>query len=133
MRNGKLVPLPVNFAFVDGAPVVASVLAGSAASHLDILPGDELVSVGGKPTDATSAEELEISLAGPKSSEVKLGFERRRIDGSLVVLERTVKRERVDEATAIPAALMLDSATGYVRVTTFVGAKVADDLHSSAG
>ncbi len=131
LRNGKLVPVPVNFAFVDGAPIVASVSAGSAASHLDILPGDELVSVGGKPTDATSAEELEISLAGPRSSEVKLGFERRRIDGSLVTLERTVKRERVNEATAIPAALMLDSATGYVRVTTFMGAKVADDLHSA--
>ena len=124
----------MNFAFVDGAPIVASVSAriGHGQAHLDILPGDELVSVGGKPTDATSAEELEISLAGPKSSEVKLGFERRRIDGSLVVLERTVKRERaVDEATAIPAALMLDSATGYVRVSTFMGAKVADDLHSA--
>jgi carboxyl-terminal processing protease len=94
LRNGKLVPVPVTFAFVDGAPVVASVSAGSAASHLDILPGDELVSVSGKPTSAASAEELEISLAGPKSSEIKLGFERRRIDGSLVTLERIVKRER---------------------------------------
>lgn len=131
LHAGKLVPVPVNFAFVDGAPIVASVSAGSAASHLDILPGDELVSVAGKPADAASAEELDIELAGPKGSEIALGFERRRIDGSLVVLERSVKRERVGEATAIPAAMMLDSATGYVRVTTFVGAKVADDLHSA--
>jgi carboxyl-terminal processing protease len=131
LHAGKLVPVPVNFAFVDGAPIVASVSAGSAAGHLDILPGDELVSVAGKPTDAASAEELDIDLAGPKGSEIKLGFERRRIDGSLVVLERSVKRERVEDATAIPAALMLDSATGYVRVTTFMGATVADDLHSA--
>lgn len=131
LRAGKLVPVPVNFAFVDGAPIVASVSPGSAASHLDILPGDELVSVAGKPTDAASAEELDIDLAGPKGSEITLGFERRRIDGSLVVLDRSVKRERAEEATAIPAAMMLDSATGYVRVTTFVGSKVADDLHSA--
>ncbi|MGH7654170.1 MAG: S41 family peptidase [Gemmatimonadaceae bacterium] len=131
LRAGKLVPVPVNFAFVDGAPIVASVSAGSAASHLDILPGDELVSMDGRSMDAASAEELEIALAGPKGSEIKLGFERRRIDGSLVVLERAVRRERVDEATAIPAALMLDSATGYVRVTTFMGDKVADDLHAA--
>ncbi|HEY2849797.1 MAG TPA: S41 family peptidase [Gemmatimonadaceae bacterium] len=131
LHAGKLVPVPINFAFVDGAPIVANVSAGSAASHLDILPADELVAVGGRPVDAASAEELDIALAGPKGTDIRLEFERRRIDGSLVVLERTVRRERAEDATAIPAALMLDSATGYVRVTTFMSDKVADDLHTA--
>ena len=131
LRDGKLVPVPVNFAFIDGAPIVASVAAGTAASRLDILPGDELVTVAGQPSSAASAEELDVALAGAKNSEIKLGFERRRIDGSLVVLERTVRRERAGEETAIPAALMLDSTTGYVRVTTFMGDKIADDLHAA--
>jgi len=133
LRAGKLVPVPVSFLFIGGAPVVAGVAAGTAASRLDILPGDELVSVDGRPVAAESAEELEIGLAGPKQSVVTLGLERRRQDGSLVRLERRVARERFEAASAVPVALMLDSATGtgYVRITTFEAERVADDLHDA--
>lgn len=133
LRAGKLVPVPVNFVFVGGAAVVASVAAGSAASRLDILPGDELVSIGGRPVPWESALELEIALAGPKGSDVVMGLERRRHDGSVGQLSRTVRRESVGEASAVPVAIMLDSATGYVRITTFVGERVSDDLHSALG
>lgn len=133
LRAGKLVPVPVSFLFIGGAPVVAGVAAGTAASRLDILPGDELVSVDGRPVAAESGEELEIGLAGPKGSVVTLGLERRRQDGSLVRLERRVARERFEAASAVPVALMLDSATGtgYVRITTFEAERVADDLHDA--
>jgi carboxyl-terminal processing protease len=130
-RNDKLHPVPISFRYVGGAPVVVSVAAGTAAGQLDILPGDELVSVDGAPVSAASAMELEIVLSGPKKSTVKLGFERRRADGSSVHLERDVRRESYDEDSAVPVSVMMDSATGYVRVTTFMGEKVADDLHSA--
>jgi carboxyl-terminal processing protease len=39
----------------------------------------------------------------------------------------------VDEATAVPAAFMLDPQTGYVRITTFTSDRVADDLHEALG
>jgi carboxyl-terminal processing protease len=132
-RDGKLFPVPVTFRFVEGAPVVVSVDPGSKAAQQDILIGDELVAVNGKPVDAASPVELEIALAGPKGTTVSLGLERRRIDGSLARLDRVVARERVDEATAVPAAFMLDPQTGYVRVTTFVNEHVADDLHDALG
>ena len=131
LRDKKLVTVPVNFAFVGGAPIVVSVAAGSAARQLDILPGDELIAADGASITSASAEELEITLAGKKGSSVALTFERRRADGTLARLERAVKRESVDEATAVPVATMLDSTTGYTRVTTFVGERVADDLHSA--
>jgi carboxyl-terminal processing protease len=132
-RSGKLHPMPVSFMFIGGAPVVASVAAGTAASRLDILPGDELVAVDGRAVTAESAEELEIGLAGPKQSAVTLAFERRRQDGSFVRLERRVVRERFAAASAVPVAMMLDSSagTGYVRITTFAGERVADDLHDA--
>lgn len=130
-REGKLVSIPIAFAFVGGAPIVVSVAAGSAARQLDILPGDELTATDGAPVTAASAEELDIFLAGRKGSTVKLSFERRRADGTLATLDRSVKREAADEATAVPVATLLDSATGYVRVTTFMGERVADDLHSA--
>lgn len=131
LRAGRLVPVPVDFAFVAGTPVVASVAAGSAASRSDILPGDALVSVDGKPVRAESPVELEIVLAGPRGSAVVLELERRRQDGTLSTLSRSVRRERIGEATAVPVAMLLDSTTGYVRVTTFMGARVADDVHDA--
>ena len=131
LRDHKLVQVPVTFAFVGGAPIVVSVAAGSAARQLDILPGDELIAAEGAPVTVGSAEEVDMLLAGKKGTSIKLSFERRRADGSLTRLERAVKRESVDEATAVPVATMLDSTTGYARVTTFVGEKVADDLHSA--
>jgi carboxyl-terminal processing protease len=70
-------------------------------------------------------------LSGPKKSTVALSFERRRSDGTLVQLERTVRRESFDAETAVPVSMMMDSTTGYVRVTTFMGERVADDLHAA--
>jgi len=132
LRSGKLHPVPVSFVFVGGAPVVASVAPGTAASRLDILPGDELIAVDGALVRAESAEELDIGLSGPKQSAVTLTLERRRQDGSIVRLERRVVRERPDPASAVPVAMMIDSSgTAYVRITTFVGEHVADDLHSA--
>ena len=132
-RDGKLYPVPINFRYIDDAPVVVSVEPASKAAQQDILVGDELVAVDGKPVDATSEMELEIGLAGAKNAPVTLSFERRRIDGSLAKLDRTVRRERVDDATAVPVAFMLDQQTGYVRITTFVNDKVADDMHDALG
>ena len=131
LRKGKLHPVPISFAFAGDAPVVVSVAAGTLARQLDILPGDELVAIGGAPVAATSAEELDVVLSGPRKSTVALTFERRRSDGSLVQLQRDVRRERFDEATSVPVSVMMDSATGYVRVTTFMGERVADDLHGA--
>lgn len=132
LRAGKLHPVPVNFVLVEGSHVVASVAPGSAAAREDILPGDELVAVEGAPVAAKSAEELEIGLAGPRGSSVKLTLERRRIDGSLARLERTVRRERSeDEETPVPTAFLMDGGTGYVRITTFASARAAEDLHAA--
>jgi carboxyl-terminal processing protease len=132
-RDHKLYPVPINFRFVDEAPVVVSVEPASKAAQMDILAGDELVAIDGKPVDAESAMELDIVLSGGKNSNVTLSFERRRLDGSLARLDRVVKRERVDESTAVPVAFMLDGQTGYVRITTFSNDKVADDLHDALG
>ena len=128
---GKLYPVPLAFRYIEGAPLVVAVAPGSRAVSLNILPGDELVSIDGRPVAATSSEELDLALAGAKGSGARLMFHRRRADGSIVRLERTVVRERTDEATAVPVATLIDSTTGYVRVTTFVGDKVADDLHAA--
>ena len=134
-RDGKLVPVGVGFAFYEASPVVVSVVPGSSAAKADVLIGDELIAVDGQPVSATSAAELDVALAGTPGSAVTLTVERERVDGSLVQLERVVKRERLEELTAVPTAFMLDPATGtgYVRITSFMSDRVADDLHDVLG
>jgi carboxyl-terminal processing protease len=131
LEKGKLYPVPISFVFVGGAPVVVSVAPGTQARQLGILPGDELVAIEGRPVSARSPFELEVELGGEKKSIARLTLERRRDDGTTVRLERAVKRERAEDESAVPVATLLDSLTGYVRVTTFVGERVADDLHGA--
>jgi len=130
-RERKMHPVPVSFGMVEGAPVVISVAPGTEAARSDILPGDELIAVDGHPVPWESAGELEIALAGTKNSRVRLTLERRRLDGSRIVLEREVKRERAGEESAIVASFLLDQSTGYVRLISFDSDKVADDLHDA--
>ncbi len=132
-RAGRLHPVPIDFAFFGGSPVVVSVPRGSSAAKADILRGDELIAIDGQPVVAESILELEVVLAGRRNSRVMLTFARRRVDGSYVELERDVRRERVGEETAVPAAFMLDAETGYVRITTFMGTKVSDDVRKALG
>ena len=130
---GKLVPIPVAFQFLRGSPVVASVAPTSAASRQDILVGDELIAVDGNPITSSSPDELSITLSGEKNSTIKLTLSRQRSDGSRLDVVRAVKRERADEATAVPIGELIDPQTGYIRITTFSNSKVAEDLHSMVG
>ena len=131
-HDGKLYPVPVGFQFIEGAPIVVGVTPGTAAARLDILVGDELIAVDGKPVLVESEVALDVLLAGAKNTSVKLTFERRRVDGSFVALEREVKRERAgDSENAVPTAFLLDAKTGYVRVTTFVAEHIGDSLHDA--
>ena len=127
-RKGELYPVPIDFTYLADAPVVVSVRPGTDASELDIVPGDELVAIEGRPVTAESAPELDIVLAGKKGSRVALSFTRRRFDGSLATMSRNVKRERVEEMSAVGAALMLDERTGYVRLVHFGSDAVAGEF-----
>jgi carboxyl-terminal processing protease len=121
---GKLCPVPVDFTFSAGAPIVVRVHPGTEAAELDILPGDELVAIAGQ------APELGFILSGKKNSRVSLTFERMRWDGSLVTLEREVKREEVEDLSAVVASLMLDDRTGYLRLIHFGSKDVVRDLRA---
>jgi carboxyl-terminal processing protease len=133
LRAGRLHPVPVDFTYQWGMPVVASVAPGTLAARQDILPGDVLVAADGQRVQAESPIELEVWLAGARGSSVRLTLERERADGSRVTLDRTVRRERGDDETAVPVATLLDGQTGYVRITTFSSERVAEDLHAALG
>ncbi|HEX5725805.1 MAG TPA: S41 family peptidase, partial [Longimicrobiaceae bacterium] len=132
LEEGRLHPVPIEFSYFGGSPVVASVVPGSAASRQDILPGDLLVAIEGEPVRAESPFELAMTLAGPRGSRVRLTFERERLDGSLAELVREVRRERESEgATPVPAAFYLAPEVGYIRITTFAHPDAAEALHAA--
>ena len=133
LRAGRLHPVPIDFAYVGGMPVVGSVAPGTLAARQDILAGDVLVAIEGQPVQAESPVELEVFLAGQRGTSVRLTFERERADGTRVTLDRTVRRERGDDETAVPVVTMLDGETGYIRITTFSNQRVAEDLHAALG
>jgi carboxyl-terminal processing protease len=133
LRDGKLYPVGISFRFYGGSPIVVGVAPGSSAMRANVLPGDELVAIDGAPVAATSADELDVVLAGKRGSTVRLTVERQRSDGSLVRVDRDVAREKIGEESAVPSAFMVDAKTGYLRVTTFANVKVAEDLHAALG
>jgi carboxyl-terminal processing protease len=132
-EDGKLAPVPITFVFTGGAPTVVSVAPATHASRQDIVAGDQLEAIDGQPVSAASSDELEVSLAGQRGTATVLRLRRRRIDGSTVRIERTVRREVPDDVSAVPLSFMIDSITGYARITTFANDKVAGDLHDALG
>jgi carboxyl-terminal processing protease len=131
-RAGQLVPAPISFVQVRGAFVVGE-SGNSAATQAGILAGDRLIAVDGVPVVASSTEELELMLAGAPHSDVALSFERRRLDGSVVTVNRTLTRQVPGVETAVPTAIMLDRRTGYLRISSFLSPKTADDVHAALG
>ena len=128
-REKKLYPVGISFRYYGGSPVVIGTVAGSQAAREDILPGDELIAIEGVPVSAQSVAELDLALAGERNSYVTVQLERERADGTVIQLPRKLKREKLDEGTAVPAAFMLPDGVGYLRVTTFDNRKVDDDVH----
>jgi carboxyl-terminal processing protease len=126
LEDGKLATIPIEFTYANGGAFVVSVAPGSKAATQDIRRGDELLAVDGKRIDAGSSDELRIALAGQKGSSAVLRFERRRHDGSVAAIDRTVKREDGKDEPAIAGARLLDATTGYVRILTFASTKVAE-------
>jgi carboxyl-terminal processing protease len=131
LEAGRMVPVPISFRFIAGSPIVVGVTPGTEAARNDILPGDELVAIEGQAVTAVSVQELEVMLAGPKGSRLKLGLERTLTDGTRRPLEREVKREKPGDVTAVPTAFMLKEGTGYVKITTFESERAADDLRQA--
>lgn len=130
-RSGKLAWVFINFRFIGGAAVVANAQAGSKAARQDILPGDELIAIDGKPLRALSADEVDLVLSGQRGTKVELKFERRRADGSLTQITRVLEREIIEPSSAVSVSTMLNERTGYVRITTFAGEKIADDVNAA--
>ena len=122
MREGKLFPVGIDFEYCSGAPVVHRPDAGLAAAREDILPGDELIAIDGKPVDGD-----EPLRAGDDAGRTE-GQARRRWCSSAsgrTAVDRTAdpracKREKLDEIVGgADGVHARRRRTGYARLTSF--------------
>lgn len=110
---------------VDSSIVVLSVYGRSPAAKAGVQPGDRVVTVADTTVAGQRARAVELRLAGAEGSRVKVGLERgSRLEPDTFTLN--LKRE-FPRDFSVTTWTMVDSATGYVRLSEF-GPESADQL-----
>jgi carboxyl-terminal processing protease len=114
-QEGRYYGLGITIGSVDGDLTVSTIFEGSPAWTTGLRRGDVIARIEGKDTKGWTTDEAVKLLRGNKGTTVNIGV--RRIGyGDLIALR--VPRDEVRMLT-VPAAVMLDSTTGYIRVTDF--------------
>ena len=115
--NGSFEGIGVQFNMNDDTLVVIQPVSGGPSEKVGIIAGDKIVTVNDTAIAGVkmSREEIMKRLRGPKDSKVKLGIIRNGVHG---VQTFTVTRDKIPVYT-IDAYYMIDSTTGYVRISSF--------------
>ncbi|HLA43818.1 MAG TPA: S41 family peptidase [Aggregatilineales bacterium] len=97
-----------------GALTIISPLPGSPAEAAGLLPGDQIVEVGGEDITGFDQTEIISRVRGPAGSIVRLGIRR---EGEAELIEFTVIRDRIE----LPDVeyRVLPNNVGYVRLYGF--------------
>ena len=114
---GRLAAVGLAIEDADGAPVVLNVAPGGAAARAGVLPGDRVRAMNDSAVAGLGAQTLSLRLLGERGTKVRLTLERgSRLEPDTFVV--TLKRA-VIEHHVVSAPRLLDSKTGYVRLTEF--------------
>lgn len=129
LERGELAVTGVSIELEDGVATVLSVTDGSPADHAGVRPGDRIIKIDSVPTAGLSARAIALRLAGAKGSKVQVLIERGpRLEPDSVSV--SVKRAMPKLTNYVSASLMIDSTTGYVRLSEF-GERAAADVHDA--
>lgn len=129
LERGELAVTGVSLELADGVPTILAVSDGSPADHAGVRPGDRLMAIDKVPTAGLNARAIALRLAGDKGSKVQMLLERGpKLEPDSVSV--TVKRETPKPESFVPAKLMLDATTGYLKLSQF-GEKSANEVHDA--
>ena len=114
---GSFDGIGVQFNMNEDTLVVIQPVSGGPSEKVGIIAGDMIVTVNDTAIAGVkmSKEEIMKRLRGPKGTKVNLGIIRRGVKG---IQKFTVTRDKIPVYT-IDAAYMIDSTTGYVRISSF--------------
>ena len=98
-----------------GRTVVIAPFPKTPAYRAGLRPGDAIVEVDGESTEGWNTTEVAKHLRGPAGTKVRIGIERRGLEG---LLEFEVTRARIPRKS-VPVASFLQPHVGFIRIETF--------------
>jgi carboxyl-terminal processing protease len=114
-QEGRYYGLGITINVVDGDVTIFNVFEGSPAHQKGLRRGDVIAKIEGEDAKGWTSEQAVSRLRGPKQSSVKVSIRRGGYDG---LLDLAVMRDEVHIPT-VPAAVMLDATTGYIKLQDF--------------
>jgi carboxyl-terminal processing protease len=114
-QEGRYYGLGITINVVDGDVTVFNVFEGSPAYQKGLRRGDVIVLIEGETTKGWNTEQAVLRLRGPKGTSVNIAIRRATYDEPIKL---SVTRDEVHIRT-VPAALMLDATTGYIKLQDF--------------
>jgi carboxyl-terminal processing protease len=114
-QEGRYYGLGISINVVDGDVTVFNVFEGSPAYQKGLRRGDVIAKIENEETKGWTTEQAVRKLRGPKGSAVNVTLRRAGYNGPIDV---AVNRDEV-HIPSVPAAVMLDSTTGYIKLLEF--------------
>src|SRR6187549_448325 len=114
-QEGRYYGLGITINVVGGDVTVFNVFEGSPAYQKGLRRGDVIVLIEGEATKGWNTEQAVRKLRGPKGTSVNIANRRATFDEPIKL---AVMRDEVHIPT-VPAALMLDATTGYLKLQDF--------------
>ena len=114
-QEGRYYGLGITINVIDGDVTVFSVFEGSPAHQKGLRRGDVIAKIEGDDAKGWTSEMAVSRLRGPKQSSVNISIRRAGYDG---LIDLAVTRDEVHIPT-VPAAVMLDATTGYIKLQDF--------------
>jgi carboxyl-terminal processing protease len=114
-QEGRYYGLGISIQVVDADITVAAVFEGSPAYQKGVRRGDVIAKIEGDETKGWGSDKAVSRLRGGKGTPVNISVRRSGYDK---LIDLQVIRDEIHMPT-VPAAFMMDSTTGYLRLTDF--------------
>ena len=114
-QEGRYYGLGITISVIDGEITVVSLFEGSPAYQKGLRRGDVIARITGEDTKGWTSDQAVRKLRGPKGTPVAIAIKRSGFDK---LIDLDVTRDEIHIPT-VPAAFMIDSQTGYVRLSEF--------------
>ena len=114
-QEGRYYGLGISIGSIDGDLTISQIFEGSPAYQTGLRRGDVIVRIEGQDTKGWTTDKAVENLRGEKGTTVNIWLRRIGYEDPIPL---RVRRDEVLMKT-VPAALMLDATTGYIRVSDF--------------
>src|SRR5687768_124599 len=114
-QEGRYYGLGISIQVVNGEVMVAVVYENTPAYEKGLRRGDVIAAVEGQSTKGWTSERVVGQLKGPRGTMVNISIRRA---GYEQPIDLQVRRDEVHIPT-VPAAVMLDATTGYIKLQDF--------------